>query len=191
MPQRRLTMRTLLPEDGSVDFTGYPGVPPEWQKELPVRGKLSVEEIGRLFNLEEEISSASRPDQLRVPLERAYAMVMEILRERTPELPNLPLGVEEVMGLMAFLAGAETVQEAVLDSIRGADHDEGAEEGEERSLGAQSVDPQGEGDPLPSAKPSRKRSSRSANASAGDQSGGESAAGEASADMSRTSRAVA
>lgn len=199
MPPRRLSIHSLLPADSVLDLTGWGGVPEEWQREIPVRANLSIPEVAELFELEGQIKSLARPQDLKPILERAYARVMSILRERNPQLPDLPLDVKTTLDLMGWLAGGDefdSVEENVRDALSSGDgpapmltDEEAAELLETERLAEEGGGAAAAAEaPLPSKKPSRRRSSRSATGSAGSPSGGSRAAGARSAATSRTSK---
>jgi hypothetical protein len=190
-------MRTLLPEDSIIDLAEFPGVPEEWQREIRVRGRLTIDEIGRLYELEQEIragvvASATDPAALREPLEQAYEQVMMIFSEQNPGLPRIPLDVEQTMRVMAWLAGADSVGDAVDEALRAGRESSqeapGADAGEDGTSGI----PDGEtatDSPLRSPKRSPKRSSRSAKGSPGGRSGGTESPGAPSSATASTSTA--
>jgi hypothetical protein len=191
---RRLNMRALIAPASEVDFTGVEEIPAEWRKPLPVRSALSVPEIGLMFELETAIQNPDLSDSasVREPVDQAYRLVMNLLREQTPELPDLPLSIDTTLRLMAWLAGADSVAEAVQDTIRGRDEDEvdadaafdgGEGDGEHGELAAVADEA-----PLRSAKPSRRPSSPSGKGSRGGRSGGATVPGEPSVVTAPTSK---
>lgn len=85
---------------------------------LPVRGSLTITQMARLLQLEQTVNAARADgDALIAVCADVQTEIMRILRERTPDAPNIEFSLEEAMSVLGWLAGDTSATAAVVDAI--------------------------------------------------------------------------
>ncbi len=154
---------------------------------FPIRGSLPLTKMIHLIRLEtrlnhayagEPVDAGGEVEDVASVLEEMYGEVVGLIRERTPDAPDLDLDQHQVLALLGFIAGGESVAATVADTLT-MSPDVTAD------ASVSQVDEQG-GAPLDSTRHSESPSSGSAGSTGGVPSGGETAPGPASASTSET-----
>ena len=163
---RRLDTSLLRPPDVVLTIEGT---------DYTIRGNLPVETMIALFELEERVRHVPDDDgrALLQVVEEANQLIRELIHERDPDASIPKMGMDEVLGVLAFLAGNDSVAAEVVSAL--SDDGAGRERGAGGGEGEDEVHEPGEGEdagPLASASSSSRRSSRSAKRTAGPRSTG-------------------
>lgn len=86
------------------------------RRSFPIPGSLLIPQMIRLLVLEtrfnDSVSGAS-DEHLGVVLGDMYTEILDVIRVRTPDAPDLELNQEQLLGLMAYMSGDDSVAEAV------------------------------------------------------------------------------
>lgn len=102
---RRVAIRDLLPEDIILDLDGV---------EYPVPGAVIVPVIGRFIALQERLGDEESHAQALVDM---YDLLMSVVRQRTPDAPDLPLTTDAMMSIWTILAGGDPDLQAPDETI--------------------------------------------------------------------------
>lgn len=125
----RISLSDLAPPDVEVEYRGSVYMLP---------GEVPLITIVEAVHLQEGLESAKTVEEQTLVLERMYRIVMDLFRDRNPDVPDLRLTTSEVGWLIAFVASGgemESLEEAIQSvvSARGASDDDDAEDGEGRA----------------------------------------------------------
>lgn len=153
-----------------------------------IRGKLTVQELVGLLEIEKRIRAAVEPLDILSAAGEANGIVLQLIRERYPDVAMPELNIEQSAGVLAFIAsGGEidvTVEQVVaqaladgidVDAVLSRDTGQAVAE----TLGASET--KADGTPLAPASDSPQPSSTSADTTDGNPNGGTDAPGERSA----------
>lgn len=141
-----------------------------------IRGNLPLETMLRLFSAEELVSASKNDAEIAPVLRDLEVEVHELLTEYDEEAPPLRLGIQEAMGVLAFLAGNKSMVAAFVETVtagRGEKLDVANRNGDAADADApEEIDGTVDGRPLRPGKQSSEPSSRSAKSTGGGRSGG-------------------
>lgn len=84
--------------------------------EYPVPGGTSVELISFMLQLETRMDSGEDSEVVTAS-EEAVDLIWEQIKVRTPEAPRPRLTIEETMGVLAFIAGGDSVSGVVVEAL--------------------------------------------------------------------------
>jgi hypothetical protein len=119
----RIDVGLLRPKDVDLVLT-------EWEDGekteviYTIRGNLPTETMIEVFELEERIKAIPEDSEDRRPLievcDEVNAIVLELVQERYPHVEKLGFGVEEALGVLAFLAQNQSVAHEVAAALTGS-----------------------------------------------------------------------
>ncbi|RDI73312.1 hypothetical protein Gocc_2912 [Gaiella occulta] len=114
-----LDLDTIAPDDRKLMIT-HAGR----RFELPIRGSMPIPQMIRLLRLETRLNLAFAGDSdeaLADVFQHVYDEIMSVVRERTPDCPDLEIDEQQALAILAFVAGDDTVAQAVTDAIAAPD----------------------------------------------------------------------
>ena len=165
---RTLDLDLLVPEERALTLT----VGGE-RRAFPVAGSVSLLQMVAMLRAERRLRQAldtgDDSDEIEASAEAALDLLTLIVRERTPDAPALDVDVRQLLLTFRYLAGDDSVADAVAHVLTDGEPAQTADELERESR-----------DPLASMKPSPEPSSGSESSEDGTPNGGERAAGELS-----------
>lgn len=90
-----------------------------------IRGKLSVDELVGLLQIEKKIRAAAEPLDVLNAAEEANGIVLKLIRERYPDVAMPELNVEQSAAVLAFIASGgeidvtveQVVERALVDGV--------------------------------------------------------------------------
>jgi hypothetical protein len=160
----------------SLTVTGEDGA--AVKRRFPIRGDLSIPEVGRLRRMERTITEAQTGDETQLLLDtfdELHALVDGLVRELTPDAPELSITYQQAMPLFRWLSGdasfADMIARTLTDGAAGADDDEPEPTGDGEQPEPVSQDA-GEAGPFGSSGPSLTASSGSDASTGGSPAGG-------------------
>lgn len=112
MARRRIKVSSFRGEDIEVEFpdgTVY-----------PIRGDLPMDLVVLLSELDEEGQEADESgekEDFDAWFARAKGLIMDLIREKTPDAPEMNLSPQEVLGLAGAIVGGESVGQAIADAL--------------------------------------------------------------------------
>ncbi len=173
-----LDLDLLAPPDRSITVT----VNGE-RKTFSIRGSMPIPKMIRLLRLEtrinlayagEPVSEGGDVEELADVFQDIYDEIFNVIRERTPDAPEFDLDENQALAILGFIAGDDSVAQAVAVAIAAPEGEAGSEEGVTTSHVASSAAGVAEagGTPLESTQPSQTPSSGSDESTGGGQSGG-------------------
>ena len=156
------------------------------RREFPIRGAMPIPKMIRLLRLETRINYAyagqplqegGEPEELADVFQDMYDEILAVIRERTPDAPDLDLDENQALAILAYIAGDDSVAQAVTAALT---PDTDAEDGQGAVVTPSSAADVAEagGTPFGSTKPSQRPSYGSEGSIGGGPSGGPSAPGE-------------
>lgn len=187
-----LDLDLLVPEDRTINVT----VAGE-RHSFPIRGSMPIPKMIRLLRLETRINLAYAGEPYRVEegepvveeladvFQDIYDEINAVVRERTPDAPDLELDENQAMAILGYIAGDESVAQAVTAALVPPARAGDAPGQVVTPTSAAEVAEAG-GTPLGSTQPSQTLSSGSEESIAGDRSGGTPAPGVRSDSTSET-----
>lgn len=118
---RRIDTTLLRPRDVEIVVRDYEDGEPIEQI-YTIRGNLPTETVIELFELEQRIKAIDAGDRqaLIEACEEVNALITELVQERYPDAA-LKFGVEEALGILAFIAQNHTVEHEIANAITGSD----------------------------------------------------------------------
>lgn len=177
MEQRRISVGSLRPPDQIIEIDGT---------EYLVRGSLPIETIAEMLDIETAVQTSEDGTVTLHNLKRGNEIIRDLLAEKQDVPKTLGLGIPEILALMSYLCGNDSVATEVADVVTGGKGAEAIAAAQAQVLAGEG-EPGAEGAPLPSRKRSSRTSSGSASGTAGKPVGGATTRGRNSARTRRTS----
>lgn len=173
-----LDLDLLAPADRQITVT----VAGE-RRAFPIRGSMPIPKMIRLLRLEtrinlayaEEPAAEGKPvEELADVFQDIYDEIFNVIRERTPDAPDFDLDENQALAILGFIAGDDSVAQAVTAAIAAPEGDTGSHEAVTTAPVASSAADVAEagGTPLESTKLSQTPSSGSDESTGGGPSGG-------------------
>lgn len=160
---------------------------------FPVRGDLSIPEVARLRRVEKTMEDATGDDdttRLLDAFEDLHDLIATLVREKTPDAPELQITYQQAMPLLSWLAGDVSVADKIARTL--TDGQTGARTAEEASAEQTDAPAEvgaagGSEAPLASSGPSPTSSSGSASGTGGAPAGGTRPAAPPTVSLGRSS----
>lgn len=86
-------------------------------RDYQVDGDPDVDTVARMLRIEEKIGGSSTPDEMAAALQEGRDVLLELVRERDPEVAELKIGSQQLLVVFSLIVHGPSVADAVAAAI--------------------------------------------------------------------------